>query len=409
MTPDGFLVCKDVVVARTGTQEYLRGEIPVESGPSGKIIVTRDEAEVFKPEAISSFEGKPVTLGHPLDADGVTAKNWREYAVGFTRNVRRGTGDQSQYLVADLVIGDETAITLIQNGLREVSCGYDAGYDQEAPGKGRQVDILGNHIALVEKGRCGDQCAIKDEEPNAMKQSIWAKIRNAVSTKDKAALDAAYEEALNDIEPDDGKKTVTGDEDATAKRMDALESKLDKVVDAVAALTKGASKDDEPDDDEKGKAAAEGVVKDDEPDDEGADGKKKTGDAATADCGCGGKTGDGKAEPEPADATVISMAEILAPGKTFTGDALAVKRSALKAALEGDFASNIQPLMLGKTADALEGDSLHATFVGAAQIIRTINNRRGVRDSITPQDFGRPSSIAEINKQAREYWAGNRS
>jgi len=32
-TPEGYLLCRDVPIARTGVQEYLSEEVPVEPGP----------------------------------------------------------------------------------------------------------------------------------------------------------------------------------------------------------------------------------------------------------------------------------------------------------------------------------------------------------------------------------------
>ena len=62
-TPEGYLICHDVPIARCGEQQYL----PQELGLSGENIITvyRNEDEVFKTTAIASFEGKPVTDNHP--------------------------------------------------------------------------------------------------------------------------------------------------------------------------------------------------------------------------------------------------------------------------------------------------------------------------------------------------------
>ena len=51
-TGEGFLICKNVPVARTGTMEYLASEI----GLPGNDIVTvnRTEEEVFSPAFITS-------------------------------------------------------------------------------------------------------------------------------------------------------------------------------------------------------------------------------------------------------------------------------------------------------------------------------------------------------------------
>lgn len=165
-TPEGFLICTAVPIARTGEYEYdaAEGMSPgIEPGADGRIISLREEAEVFAPAALASFEGKPVTLGHP-PVEEVTPDDWRQYAVGHVTNVRRGEGDNADKVIADLVISDAAAIEAIDKGLREVSCGYDVTVEQVEPGVERQTRIRGNHVALVDAGRAGPECAIKDSK-----------------------------------------------------------------------------------------------------------------------------------------------------------------------------------------------------------------------------------------------------
>ena len=160
------MICTAVPIARTGEYEYnvAEGMSPgIEPGPDGTIISRREEDEVFAPAALASFEGKPVTLGHP-SVDEVTPDDWRQYAVGHVTNVRRGEGDNADKVVADLVISDAAAIEAINSGLREVSCGYDVTVEQVEPGVERQTRIRGNHVALVDAGRAGPECAIKDSK-----------------------------------------------------------------------------------------------------------------------------------------------------------------------------------------------------------------------------------------------------
>ena len=166
VTPEGFLICTGVPIARTGEYEYFASEgmsPGIEPDASGRIISRREPAEVFAPAALASFEGKPVTLGHP-DVDEVTPDDWRQYAVGHVTNVRRGSGDDADKVIADLVISDAAAIDAINSGLREVSCGYDVTVEQVEPGVERQTHIRGNHVALVDAGRAGPECAIKDSK-----------------------------------------------------------------------------------------------------------------------------------------------------------------------------------------------------------------------------------------------------
>lgn len=160
-TPEGFLVAEGVAIARLGVLEYLASEVPIEAGDESEIIKVERGADVlFAPETLASFEGKPITLDHPQDF--VNSENWRSLSVGVVQNVR-ALGD---CLVADLLLTEKNAIKEIKNGeFRELSCGYDADYEQTGVGIGRQTRILGNHVALVRRGRCGAQCAIKDKAP----------------------------------------------------------------------------------------------------------------------------------------------------------------------------------------------------------------------------------------------------
>lgn len=159
-TPEGFLLCRDVVVARTGTQLYGPGEVPVAPGPDGQIRILREEAEVFRPATMASANGKDLTVDHP--EDDVCPANWRELSHGIWLHSRRGTGDDADTMIMDLIAKSDEAIEMIENGTPEVSVGYDAEYEEIGPGQGRQKNIVINHIALVDSGRCGPRCSIGD-------------------------------------------------------------------------------------------------------------------------------------------------------------------------------------------------------------------------------------------------------
>lgn len=161
-TPEGFLLCQDVALARTGWMVYAQGQTPIDPGPNGYAMICRDAETLFADTAILSFNGKAVTNDHP--SGGVTPENWKRVAIGTVHNVRRGTGDDADVMLGDLLITDAQAIRDIDAGKREVSAGYDADYEQTGDGLGQQVSILGNHIALVERGRCGPRCAIGDHD-----------------------------------------------------------------------------------------------------------------------------------------------------------------------------------------------------------------------------------------------------
>jgi uncharacterized protein len=156
LTPEGFLLCKDVPIARTGEQLYHASELPGLDMPDGVVRVMRDAAEVFDPASIASFQGKPIVDEHPLsivDPDNIAA-----HQIGTVTNVRRGDG----VLLADLLFTTRRGIDLVRNGKRAVSVGYDAAYQQTGPDTAQQRRIRCNHIALVDEARCGPVCSIGD-------------------------------------------------------------------------------------------------------------------------------------------------------------------------------------------------------------------------------------------------------
>jgi hypothetical protein len=59
----GFLLCKDVGIARTGQQVYGPGQTPLEVGADGTVIITREASEVFRAETIASGNGRPPSHG----------------------------------------------------------------------------------------------------------------------------------------------------------------------------------------------------------------------------------------------------------------------------------------------------------------------------------------------------------
>ena len=171
-TPEGFLICRDTPIGRLGTQLYAETEIlgddgePLIEAVDGVVRVNRVAEEVFNPVSMATARGKPVVNDHPQGENGelldVTPDNWRDLAIGSVLDLRRGVGVEDDVLLADLQITDAKAIQLVREGKRQLSIGYNCDYYQTAPGRAEQRNIVVNHVALVEQGRCGPRCAIGD-------------------------------------------------------------------------------------------------------------------------------------------------------------------------------------------------------------------------------------------------------
>jgi uncharacterized protein len=207
-TPEGFLVCEDVPIGRIGEMLYGPGETPVEVGSDGIAHIDREADELFSEATLLSFNGKPVTDDHPTV--DVTAQNWRDLSMGFVLNPRRGQGSLADYMIADLLLTDPVIIQEVNEEYkREVSSGYSNDYIQFEPGRGRQVKIRGNHVALVDRGRCGTACSIRDHKTvdcnseigdktmAVMFKDFVARVKDAWKSKDEKSLDAALAELGN--------------------------------------------------------------------------------------------------------------------------------------------------------------------------------------------------------------------
>lgn len=208
LTPEGYLLCSDVRIARTGAMLYRPDEVPeVRPAANGQMVVIMRDADVlFAPDAIASFNGKPVTNDHPPAL--LSETDTRKYQIGVVLNPRRGEGVDSEYLMADLLITDAATIALIvAKKKREVSPGYDAELEEVKPGLGRQTAILGNHLAIVDRGRGGSSCAIQDTETDMAKRrkmSLMDRLRAAFRDNDETAFESALADAPEGLgeEPD---------------------------------------------------------------------------------------------------------------------------------------------------------------------------------------------------------------
>ena len=190
-TPEGYLVCHDVPIARTGDMVYRASELQLEGDPDRPVTVRRYAEDVFDPAAVASFEGKDVTAGHP--AESVSPANHAAYSKGHVQNVRR----EGEKLVADLLVKDAALISDIKNNvIREVSCGYLCSYEPEGDHY-RQGNIRGNHVAVVPRGRAGREVAIKDQAAQEAEKGrkhmseFW---KNFLTAFGMAAKDASPEE-----------------------------------------------------------------------------------------------------------------------------------------------------------------------------------------------------------------------
>lgn len=360
-TPEGYLLCRDVPISRVGSFEYSAAEVGLPN--IGRAVqVRRPEEQIFNPETIASFEAKPVVIGHARFAD---PDNWREIAVGTTQNVRRGEGDKSDFLLADLLLTDRKAIEAVESGdLKEVSCGYDAD-TQETPQGIEQIGIVGNHVALVVSARCSG-CKIGD---GSMTTSLKTRLRKLF----RDGNEDAFNEEVDKLQVQDDDAPDAAPAPAPTP---TLEERLAKLEATVAALAKGLAQ--KPVGDADTPPVPDDTVDPDDDDEliDDPDAQAIIGDAGALCPGMKKPVGDAK-------------------GGKFTRNQIErVMRTALKGAGVKQFGDSSE----------LDGKALDIAFKAAVAMSKSGKNPRasGTRYGDSAEDS--VNSIAYVQKKLNDFW-----
>lgn len=141
--------------------------------------VLRGPEALFEAQAIESFNGLPIRVGHLMIGDekknNKDEKDKRLSSAdknpndGCIYNVRPSL-DEPGYLIADFCIYTDRMKDILKEGkVKELSLGYTCVYEPEEgifdgiPYMFKQTKLRGNHLALVKHGRCGSSVCVYDE------------------------------------------------------------------------------------------------------------------------------------------------------------------------------------------------------------------------------------------------------
>lgn len=174
-TEEGYLIDRPILTS-TGIFEY--------TNPDGTIRrELRLPEEVFAPESLASYKGKPVCITH--DAGLITKNNVHDEGVGTILSEGYRSGNDVR---AEIVIQDTDAMK--DSGLKELSLGYNLDLD-ETPGvwEGQPYDAIQrnisiNHLALVLEARAGEQARLNIDSRDRNKKG--AENMSAKKTKKRA-------------------------------------------------------------------------------------------------------------------------------------------------------------------------------------------------------------------------------
>lgn len=197
-------------ISKANVCGYRGWEIPDHQAmgldPNRTYMLYRDPAELRA--AAATFQNIPLLINHvPISAEYPERDAW----VGTTGSSVEFDG---QYLVTDILsVWTQEAIALIESGQQEqLSPSYRYRADM-TPGEtpqgvrfdGRMLNIIGNHVAIVEEGRTGPDVIVADAQPRkttvkpknpVLFAALKAIARADVTDAQLMAVDAALDEAV---------------------------------------------------------------------------------------------------------------------------------------------------------------------------------------------------------------------
>lgn len=216
-TEEGYL--KDTpILTSTGIFEYKNKDGSIRRE-------LRLPEEVFDPDSLKSYRGKPIIITH--DAGAITKDNVQRESIGTI--LSDGYQDGSD-VRAEIIIHNTDRMK--QSGLKELSCGYHLDLE-ETPGvwEGQHYDAIQrniriNHLALVFEARAGEQARLNIDGRDRQKK--------------KGATNMAVKQQKNPATRTDG--VLSSDE--LKKAIEEYKARRAKISDAVKPAE--ASDADEP-------------------------------------------------------------------------------------------------------------------------------------------------------------------
>lgn len=239
ITDEGFLIARESVLAGVGIQKYYAKELGLsDRDPLAVVNVMRTADDVLAPKSVKTFDGKPVTLGHPKDK--VTAKNYKALTTGSMTNIV--ANDELQSIVGDVTIADIDAIKSIEDGTSCLSVGYDCEivpHDGIYNGQSYefvQKNIRANHLAIVPKGRFS-QARLSDEDNLINQKGATMPNKNEPATEPVAAT-PQQAPAVHQLTDEQLQKLVNDKAKAIADVAIADALKLNETINKAKLLVK---------------------------------------------------------------------------------------------------------------------------------------------------------------------------
>lgn len=255
---NGYWYIKRNPVSKEGVFPYLGHTISDDCEPN-KIYKVYRPAKTLK-ESVDSWDNppKPFIDDHEMLGEGFTAIDERP-VQGIIYNPVCEDG----VLYCDIAVYSEDLKHNIENGKKELSLGYFCKYTKRrGVFKGEvydyvQEDMVGNHIALVDAGRCGSDVKVFDRKCTMDSMSLDGVFEaqssglKKTSENDKIELTEQKDSAMNYVSIEAVRSALT---DAFTYGNGEVDPKVKLIIELLEAKAKPATVADEDDTDEEKKA-----------------------------------------------------------------------------------------------------------------------------------------------------------
>ena len=215
---NGYWEIKNNPISKVGVFPYMGRSISDECEPD-KVYYVYRSAETLS-QSVPTWDNppKPFINDHEMLGEGFSKIDDRP-----VQGVIHNPHFENDVLYADISVYSESLKDKIANGKKELSLGYFCKYRKEkGVYKGQaydyvQEDMIGNHIALVDNGRCGSDVKVFDSKCTMDSLEIPEdKILDLKKNEDSANL-TITETKDSDMEKEEKKEVEVKDEELEKK------------------------------------------------------------------------------------------------------------------------------------------------------------------------------------------------
>lgn len=255
----GFWFIPHNPISKVGIFDYLGSSISDECEPNKVYKVFRSGETLLASVPTWDNPPKPFINDHEMLGEGFTEIDERP-VQGVITNPQYEDG----VLYADITVYSEKLKEAIENGKKELSLGYFCKFEKQ-PGtyEGEnydyiQTNMVGNHIALVDAGRCGSDVKVFDHKCVMDSFDVISKDEGLKKTETSANIEEEQKTETKDSAMADIRKSI--------QAILAKDSADTEKVEELAELIGKTAKDEEAEKEEK--KAEDKCGKDEDPKEE---------------------------------------------------------------------------------------------------------------------------------------------